>query len=184
MARIAGVVLGAGAGSRMGQPKAEVLLGGVRLLDRAVSVLIGAGCSPVYAVVRAGSTVDGATAIVNDDPDRGMRSSLQLAVTACAGVDAMAVLLVDMPGVRSDAVRAVVGAWVPGRIATAVYPGGRRGHPIVMAPQLWAAAVAAGGPDEGARAYLRSRPDLLDEVPVAGRPDDLDTPDDLAHWSD
>ena len=182
MARIAGAVLAAGSGSRLGRPKAGVVVGGTRLLDRAVAVLRDGGCEPLIAVVRAGTEVAGATAVVNDDPERGMRSSLELAVAAAGpDVDALAVVLVDMPGVGADAVRAAVTAWVPGRIAIARY-GQRRGHPTVMSPQLWREALAKAGPDEGARAMLASRADLVDEVPVSGDPADLDTADDLREW--
>jgi CTP:molybdopterin cytidylyltransferase MocA len=180
--RIAGAVLAAGAGTRMGRPKADLVVDGARLLDRAVAVLTDAGCSPVVAVVREGMRVTGASAVVNPDPDRGMRSSLRLAVEAVPpGVDALAVLLVDTPGIGVDAVRTVVAAWQPGRIAVARY-GGRRGHPTVMSLDLWRAALDAAGADEGARALLTARPELVDEVDVSGDATDLDTPDDLAHW--
>ncbi len=71
--------------------------------------------------------------------------------------------------------RQVVAAWRPGRIAVGRY-GERRAHPTVMSPQLWHAALELAGPDEGARALLRARPDLVDEVLVAGDATDLDTP--------
>jgi molybdenum cofactor cytidylyltransferase/nicotine blue oxidoreductase len=191
--RTAAAILAAGAGRRMGAPKAEVTVGGVRLLDRAVAAARAAGCAPVIAVVRAGTRVDGAEPVINPDPDRGMRSSLALAVDAVGdavdavdagevgGAEALAVLLVDAPGIGADALRAVVAAWRPGRIAVGRY-GGHRGHPIVMAPPLWRAALELAGPDEGARALLSARPELVDEVDVPGNPADLDTPDDLARW--
>lgn len=163
----------------MGQPKGELVVAGERLLDRAVRVLAAAGCAPVVAVVRPG--VDVAGAIVNPDPSRGQRSSLQLAVDACPDADALAVLLVDTPGVDEAAARAVVAAWRPGRIAIASYAG-RRGHPTVMAPALWRDALAQAAPDEGARALLRARPELVDQVEVDGDPADLDTPEDLVRW--
>lgn len=166
----------------MGAPKAELVLDGARLVDRAVAAAREAACAPVIAVVRRGTDVAGATVIVNPDPERGMRSSLALAVDAApADVDALAVLLVDAPGVGGDAVRAVVAAWTPGRVAVGRYAG-RRGHPIVMALDLWRAALALAGPDEGARALLAGRPELVDDVDVPGDPTDLDTPDDLAQW--
>lgn len=174
-------MLAAGSGSRMGAPKAELVVDGVRLLDRAVAAAGAAGCVPVFAVVRADTTVDGAVAVVNPDPERGMRSSLELAVAAGREADALAVLLVDNPGISAPAIEAVVGAWAPGRIAVGRYAG-RRGHPIVMAPDLWLAALAVAGPDEGARAFLAAHPELVDEVDVPGDPSDLDTPDDLARW--
>jgi CTP:molybdopterin cytidylyltransferase MocA len=180
---VAGAVLAAGSGTRMGGPKAELVLGGVRLLDRAVRLLEAAGCDPVLAVVRPGGTAADARLVVNEQPERGMRSSLDLAVAAAAldGVDALAVLLVDTPGVTADAVGAVIAAWRPGRIAVARYAD-RSGHPIVMALSLWRAALARAGADEGARTLLAAHPELVDEVVVPGAADDLDTPADLAAW--
>lgn len=165
----------------MGRPKALVEIEGERLVDRAVAVLAGAGCAPLFAVVRSGTSVPGAATVVNPDPERGQRSSLALAVDAAADAEALAVLLVDAPGIGVDAARAVVAAWRPGRVAVASFDG-RRGHPTVMSPELWRVALDLAGPDEGARALLRARPELVDEVPVAGDPTDLDTPADLAAW--
>jgi molybdenum cofactor cytidylyltransferase/nicotine blue oxidoreductase len=182
MSNVAGAVLAAGAGTRMGEPKATLVVDGSRLVDRAVGVLRTAGCEPVYAVTRAGVDVPGAVAIVNPEPDRGQRSSLELAVGAAASAEALAVVLVDVPGLRAEAVRNVIDAWRPGRIAVGTSEG-RRAHPIVMAPDLWRLAVDLAGPDEGARGLLRGRPDLVDEVPVESDPTDLDTPDDLRRWS-
>ncbi|HKC29346.1 MAG TPA: NTP transferase domain-containing protein [Jatrophihabitans sp.] len=178
----AAAVLAAGAGVRMGAPKAELVVAGVRLLDRAVRIAADAGCTPVFAVVRDGVQVSGAIAVVNPAPERGMRGSLALAVDAAADAQALAVLLVDTPGITADAVRAVVAAWRPGRIAVGRY-GVRRGHPIVMAPDLWRDAVRMAAADEGARALLAARPDLVDEIEVPGDPSDLDTQEDLAGWS-
>jgi molybdenum cofactor cytidylyltransferase/nicotine blue oxidoreductase len=174
------VVLAAGAGRRMGAPKAELRLAGERLVDRAVGVLCGC-CDEVLVVARAGLSVDGARVVVNRDPGRGMRSSLELGVAAAADADAVAVLLVDTPGVGAAAAQAVIDAWRPGRIAVGRYAG-RRGHPTVMAPSLWREALALAGPDEGARALLATRQELVDEVDVPGSADDLDVPADLDRW--
>lgn len=185
-AGVVGIVLAAGSGSRMGRPKAEVVVDGVRLLDRAVAAALDAGCERVVAVVRAGTSVPAAQVVVNPDPDRGMRSSLELGVAAATGDGppaALAVLLVDTPGIGPDAVRAVVSRWRPGRICVGTYAG-KRAHPIVMAPQLWVEALELAGADEGARRYLREHPDLVDEVAVPGDPADLDTPADLRRWAD
>lgn len=181
---VAAAVLAAGSGTRMGAPKADLVVDGRRLLARAVATVVEAGCDPVIAVVRAETEPSGlapARVIVNPNPERGQRSSLALAVEAAGEVAALAVLLVDVPGVRAAAVRAVADAWRPGRIAVGRYAG-RRGHPTVMAPALWRDALELAGPDEGARALLAARPDLVDEVDVPGDPTDLDTPEDLTRW--
>ena len=165
----------------MGTPKADLVVAGRRLLDRAIEAARAGGCDPVLAVVRPGTQAPGVRLIVNPAPERGMRSSLALAVTAAEGAAALAVLLVDAPGVGADAVREVVLAWRPGRIAVGRYAG-RRGHPTVMALDLWHVALGLAGPDEGARALLTAHPQLVDDVDVAGDPADLDTPADLASW--
>lgn len=184
---IAGAVLAAGAGRRMGLPKAELELDGQRLLDRALVRLHAAGSRPVLAVVRIGVEVPApAVAIVNPDPDRGMRSSLELAVTAAGSVAepvaALAVILVDVPGLAVAAVKAVLAEWRPGRIAIGRFAG-RFGHPIVMGLDQWRDAIALAGPDEGARGLLRTRPELIDPIDVAGDPTDLDTPADVTAWT-
>ena len=178
---IAAAVLAAGAGTRMGGPKADLVVHGQRLLDRAVATASQAGCAPVVAVLREARSVDGAIAVVNAKPDRGMRSSLALAVDVAGTADAIAVLLVDMPGTTPFGLRAVIDAWRPGRVAVGCYDQ-VRAHPIVMAPELWRAALELAEPDEGARAFLAARSDLVDEVDVPGDPTDLDTQDDLARW--
>jgi CTP:molybdopterin cytidylyltransferase MocA len=179
--RIAGAVLAAGAGRRMGRPKAVLELDGTRLVDRAVAVLHAGGCDPVIAVVRRGIAVPGALTVENDDPDRGMRSSLWLAVTAAADVDLLAVVLVDVPGIGAEAVRRVVRAWRPGRIAMASFSG-VRGHPLAMSPEMWRQALTSAAPDEGARAHLAAHAELVDLVDVPGNPADLDSPADLDRW--
>jgi len=167
----------------MRTPKATLVLNGVRLVDLAVSALGGGGCSPVFAVVRADVEVPGATLVVNPDPDRGMASSLELAVDAAAqaGAAALLVTLVDMPGIDAASVLAVREAYLPERIAMAAF-GDRAGHPVAMSLERWREALAMAGADEGARALLAARQELIDLVPVTGDPSDLDTPEQLSEW--
>ena len=181
MTQVAGLVLAAGSGRRMGQPKAALVLDGMRLIDRAVLAFREAGCYPVFTVVRSDVRVVGARVVVNPAPERGMRSSLRLGVEAAGAVDAVAVTLVDTPGVGPRAISPVVHAWTPGRIGIATYEG-RRAHPTVMSPALWLEALDLAGPDEGARALLAANGELIDEVAVQGDPSDLDTPEDLERW--
>lgn len=177
------MVLAAGSGRRMGSPKAVLRINGVRLVDRAVTALAEGGCDDIVAIVRTGVDVPGARVVVNPDPERGMRSSLALALAAVdPDADALAVLLVDTPGVGAAAVRTVVARWTPGRVSIASYAG-RRGHPTVMSLELWRAALELAGDDEGARALLSRRPELVDEIPAEGDQTDLDSPVDLANWA-
>jgi molybdenum cofactor cytidylyltransferase/nicotine blue oxidoreductase len=166
----------------MGEPKAGLVVAGRTLLERACAELAAGGCTPVFAVIRPGGAAPaGAVPVLNSRPERGMRSSLELAVAAAGELEALAVVPVDTPGVTAAAVRATVATWRPGRIAVASYSG-RRAHPVVMGLPLWRTALSGAGADEGARALLRDRPELVDAVPVAGDPADLDRPADVAAW--
>lgn len=179
---VTGLVLAAGAGTRFGQPKAGVLVDGERLVDRAVRTLRAGGVDEVLVVCREPLGTD-AEELVNPEPERGLRSSLEVGVDEAVrrGAEAVCVVLVDMPGLTSEGVRATVGGWRGDRVALASYAG-KGGHPTVMSTVLWRAALALAGPDEGARKFLAEHPDLVDLVPVAGDPHDLDTPADLDDW--
>jgi CTP:molybdopterin cytidylyltransferase MocA len=174
---VSGIVLAAGAGTRLGTPKAQLRVEGERLLDRAMRVLREGGCAQVIAVVRAGVDVPGA--VVNPDPERGMGSSLRLGLQAADGERA-AIVLVDMPGVGADAVRRALAVDAP--VVVATY-GGRRGHPVVVARALWHDVTRLATGDEGARPFLSAHPELVTEVACDGDPGDIDTPQDLARWS-
>ena len=178
------MVLAAGAGRRFGAPKAEVTLDGERLVDRAVRTLRAGGCDPVIAVVRNGTAVPEALAVVNDAPERGLSSSLRLGLRAAADTesDRAVVLLADLPGVTSEAVRAVAAA--PDPVALAGYRDGR-GHPVALDRSVWAEVGATTHGDEGARAFVASHPELVGVVDRSDDVDglvDIDTPADLAGW--
>lgn len=177
-----GIVLAAGAGTRFGRPKADVPLNGERLLDRAVRVLHAGGCAEVIAVVRAGTQVPDARAVLNPDPDRGMSSSLRLGLAAAAETAAKraVVILVDMPGITAAAVATVAAGTAA--VTIAGY-GGRRGHPIAFDRAVWAQVAIGAAGDAGARGFIDAHPELVTMADCPGeRPVDLDTPAQLDAW--
>lgn len=188
--RVAGLVLAAGAGRRYGQPKALVEVGGRPLVVRAVDTLLAAGCDPAAVVVGARSDqvralIADTPALVVDNPDwpTGMASSLRAGLVALAGTDAVAVvvLLVDMPGITVAAVRRLSRHARSDTLSAAVY-GQRRGHPVLLGRDHWAAVAASATGDAGARGYLADHADLVvgvDCTDVAD-PTDLDVPGDAA----
>jgi CTP:molybdopterin cytidylyltransferase MocA len=186
-AGVAAVVLAAGRGQRFGGdiPKPLLEFGGRPLVARAVDAAVTSGCAPVLVVVGGddvAAAVAEATVVRNDDPDRGISSSLQCALRALADradVDAAVVGLADQPLVGADAYRRLAAAFAEGaRLAVATY-GGTRGNPLLLAREFWAEAEQLSG-DEGARALFRRHDPR--EVPCdgTGDPSDVDTPDDLA----
>ncbi len=182
--RVAGVLLAAGEGRRLGNPKALVELVGVRLIDRGVALLREGGTAPVVAVLGA-AVVEllGVITVHNPDWRTGMGSSLAAGLGSVpVSAEAAVVALVDQPLVGSGSVRRLIAAYRAGsRVAVAAYHGQPR-NPVLLAREHWPAAIALAAGDVGARPFLRAHPDLVTLVECAdtGRPDDVDTPEDLA----
>ena len=191
--RVAGVVLAAGAGTRLGRPKALLRLGEELLLDRAVRTLRQAGCAPVVVVLGAGAddavaAVDGTGVelLINPDWATGMGSSLRVGLVPLPGrADAAVVSLVDQPGMTAATVERLVAAWrADGRAAVATYGGAPR-NPVLLPAATWAQVAASAVGDQGARAWLRAHPDQVSQVACddVGSADDIDTPADLRRFT-
>jgi CTP:molybdopterin cytidylyltransferase MocA len=193
---LAGVLLAAGAGRRMGRPKA--LLHDehdVPFLDRAVGVLFDGGCDTVTVVL--GASADEARAVLDEagwceDPcvdvvvaedwDEGMGASLRAGLAAASAGDASCamVTLVDLPDVGADVVRRLLqsGRSGPQTLVRAAYDG-VPGHPVLLGRDHWAGVLGSARGDKGARDYLKvHRPALVECGDLAsGR--DVDRPDQL-----
>ncbi|MEV4798865.1 nucleotidyltransferase family protein [Nonomuraea sp. NPDC049421] len=178
--RVAGLLLAAGEGSRLGRPKALVEYAGERLVDRGVRLLAEGGCHPVVVVLGAATVrVRGAVTVRNPDWASGMGSSLRAGLAALpAQAEAVVVALVDQPLIGPGAVRALIGSGAG--LAVATY-GGRRRNPVLIARTHFAGVAELAVGDVGARAYLKAHPELVTEVPCDGHgdPSDIDTPADL-----
>jgi CTP:molybdopterin cytidylyltransferase MocA len=180
---VAGVLLAAGDGSRLGQPKALVELAGQSLAARGVALLRNGGADPVIVVTGAAPVeVADAVAVHNPDWPTGMGSSLAVGLAAIpAGCAAAVIALADQPLVGPAAVRRLITAFRAGApVAVAGYAGQPR-NPVLIASEYWPEAISLAAGDVGARPFLRAHADLvtLVECGDTGRPDDIDTPDDL-----
>lgn len=186
---IAAVVLAAGGGSRFlgGTHKLLAPLRGRPIVAWAVDAALAAGLDETVVVTGAVDLDDvlaplPVTVLRNEAWERGLATSLVAAVdhASDAGHDAVVVGLGDQPSVPADAWRAVATAAVDQPIVVATY-GGRRRNPVRLDRQVWELLDREG--DEGARALMRRRPDLVGEVACDGSPLDVDTVEDLAEWS-
>jgi nicotine blue oxidoreductase len=188
---VAGLLLAAGSGSRLGQPKALVELGGQSLAERGVALLRDGGAAPVLVVTGAVELgLPGVTIVPNPEWQTGMGSSLRAGLAALAALPAesaaVVIALVDQPLIAPDAVRRLIAAFLAGAdVAVAGYSGQRR-NPVLIGREYWAEAAARAEGDSGAREFLRARSDLVTLVECGdiGRADDLDTAEDLARITD
>jgi CTP:molybdopterin cytidylyltransferase MocA len=177
------VLLAAGEGSRFGQPKALVELDGQTLAERGVDLLRAGGVDPVLVVTGAAQVeLSGIHTIYNERWRTGMGSSLRVALRALPpDVGAVVVALADQPLVGAEAVARLITAYRAGAtVAVAAYEGKPR-NPVLLAREHWPEVIATATGDQGARAFLRARPDLITLIECAdtGRPDDIDTTADL-----
>lgn len=188
---VAGLLLAAGGGRRLGVPKALVSVGGTLLVERGLGLLRAGGCAPVVVVlgaaadaVRTAADLGSATVVENKDWREGLGSSLRAGLerlSADTRAQAAVVALVDQPLVRPEAVARLVRAWEAGaRAAVATY-GGEPRNPVLVARALWDGIARDARGDVGARVFLRRHPRLI--TPVAcddvASPADINTPADL-----
>jgi CTP:molybdopterin cytidylyltransferase MocA len=188
---IVGIVLAAGASSRMGRPKAFLPLGEDTFLSRVCRTLAEAGVDDL--VVIAGSEAAEAErelervgvlarVVENARRDQGQLTSVQagLAVADRPGVDAVLVHLVDVPLVAPGTVVAVVEAFRRTH-APIVRPSveGRHGHPVLFGRSIFD-ELRAADPAVGAKAVVRAHAADAVDVAVndAGACQDIDTPED------
>jgi nicotine blue oxidoreductase len=187
------VLLAAGEGSRFGRPKALVELDGQTLAERGVTLLRAGGTNPVLIVTGAAQVElrpeHQARTVYNGEWRTGMGSSLRAALRALTELEAgpeigaVVVALADQPLVGAEAVGRLIAAYRAGAgVAVAAY-GGKPRNPVLLAREHWPEVIATATGDQGARAFLRARPELvtLVECGDTGRPDDIDTPADLEH---
>ena len=180
---VAGILLAAGAGSRLGQPKATVEISGEPLARRGVALLRDGGAQPIVVVTGAVAVdLPGVLIVHNPGWRSGMGSSLAAGLAIVPdSCGAAVVALVDQPLVGPDAVRRLIAAYRAGaRVAVAAYHGRPR-NPVLIAREHWAQVTALAVGDAGARPFLRAHPELVTAVECGdtGSPDDVDTRADL-----
>ncbi len=114
--RVAAVVLAAGSSTRMGRNKLLLELGGETLVRRVVRAAAGAGVDEVVVVlgheesrVRAELAGVPCTLVVNPDHGQGAGTSVHAGVRhVAASVDALVVVLADMPFVTAAMIATLV----------------------------------------------------------------------------
>lgn len=180
----AAVVLAAGAGRRMGGPKALLVVDGETLLRRAARAALAAGCTPVAAVVGPWDADLGDLDVLlvpNPEADEGMASSIRLGLGALPeGVEAVLILGVDQPAVDADLLRDLLERFrqAAGRPAACAYAD-TLGIPAVFPAQLLPDLLELRG-DQGAKAILLREAAVALPFPEGAR--DLDRPEDLARF--
>ena len=191
--QVAGLVLAAGGGRRLGgRPKALLQHHGRPLVEYAAGVLRAAGCTRVHVVlgarsdtVRERAELAGCVLVENPAWEQGMGSSLRAGLDSLGGTEAGAVLvsLVDQPGIGPEAAGRVLAACRDETSLVSAAYDGVRGHPVLFGRAHWAGIAETATGDRGARAYLRAHEPAITLVECGdvAQPYDIDTTADLIH---
>jgi molybdenum cofactor cytidylyltransferase len=185
---VSGLVLAAGASTRLGQPKQLLPFGTTTLLGRVIAEARTASALDEVVVVIGGAATEvrqrvdlaGAKVVENPEFVQGCSSSYRTGLTALdPRAQAVAVLLGDQPGVDRTVIDIVVDEWrqTQDRIILASYRT-REGHPLVFARALFDQLVALQG-DKAAWKIVDAHRDWIRSVPV-----DRPHPRDVNTWEE
>ena len=186
---VSAVLLAAGSGSRFGGGKLLARYRGRPLIEAALASLKDAPVDETVVIVgddaqrlREVCEPYGVRVVENPEWGRGQSTSVRAGLRAL-GPEARAavVLLADQPLVGAGAVERLVAAFEGGaKVAVATYEGRPR-NPVLFSREVWPLLEAELSGDEGARPFLRRRPELVTLVPCdgVGNPADVDTAEDL-----
>lgn len=188
---VAGLVLGAGGSRRLGRPKQLLPYpegdgeGEGTLLGHVVGV--ARRCRFDQTIVAIGGAADevagrvdleGVDVVVNDDYGEGCSSSIAAALAALdPRCEVLVLMLGDQPGVRVEAVEALLGGLGDAPIAVCRYDDGR-GHPIAFSRDLFGDLAELHG-DKGVWRLLDRAGEAAAEIEIPGPiPLDVDTEED------
>ena len=192
---IGAVILAAGAGRRLGGvAKALLPTHGTTYLGAIVRACAAAGVDPASIVIVVGEPHGAAVAreaarhaladgvVWNDDPSRGMASSVAIGFDAVARTACHAALLwpVDHARVKAATIEALDDAFAEDCDAVIPTFGDRGGHPALISRSIFARMIECADHDDGARGVLRAARTIRTPVDDDGVVRDADTPEDLA----
>jgi CTP:molybdopterin cytidylyltransferase MocA/SAM-dependent methyltransferase len=184
------IVLAAGAGSRFGGGKLLASLDGRPILQHVLDRLAEAGLTEVLVVLGDDATAIEAAIdwrdegrVRNDDPGRGLSSSVRVGIEALdASVEAALIVLGDQPLVSVAAIRALFAApFDPTHpIVVPVYAADHGRNPVRIGREAFGFVGETVG-DRGLGPVIAAHPELVREVAIddpCGNPD-VDTRADL-----
>lgn len=186
--QVAGIILAAGAGSRMGRTKQLLPFRGQTILESVIDSALASSLHRVIVVLGHEAEVLSAriahrnlTIVHNAEYARGQSSSLKAGLQALtAASDAALFLLGDQPLITPATIDQLLAAYAttPSPIVLPVFEG-RRGNPVLFDRETFA-TMATIDEDCGARSLFSQYAERLLKVPVADPSIhfDIDTEDD------
>jgi len=170
--KVVGILLAAGASTRLGQPKQLLDFGGKPLVRHVAEAALASRLARLIVVVgnqaaAVSAALEGLPTDLVENPDflQGQSTSLRKGVTALPpDLDAALVLLVDQPFVDAALIDRLIAHFeTSGAAIVAPEHAGQRGNPVLFAAALLPELAAVTG-DVGARDVIRRHREELSTV--------------------
>lgn len=191
--RVTAIVLAAGAGSRFGGAKLLAPLDGRPILQHVLDTLAVSGLGDVVvvlgddsAVIESAITWRTERRVVNEEPQRGLSSSVQVGIGSLdASVSMALIVLGDQPLLSNGTITALLDAAraADRPIVVPRYPADAGRNPVLLRRSAFGLVDDVHG-DRGLGPLLATQPDLVLEVAVSGANPDVDTREDLARLAE
>lgn len=186
IARFGGIVVAGGNSRRMGEDKAAIVVGGVPMLQKAVSALLGAGAQHVSVVggTGAGLVDDNAELVEDRWPGEGPLGALVQMLDE-PGPDVLVVLSCDLATPSSDEIARLVAVLGESEADVAVSTTGQQRHWLHAAWRRSCREVLARSFADGERSIRGASAHLGVLEVEASDPTslvDIDSPDDLRRY--
>jgi molybdenum cofactor cytidylyltransferase len=184
--KIAGIILAAGAASRMGQPKLLLPWKEETLIHKTAQTALQALLDPVVIVTGSGGreiaqAVIDLPVIIAQNPDwqTGQSTSVRAGIQALpASTRAVVFLLGDQPFVTTDLIQELIKTFLKKNcIILAPYVGQQRANPVIFAQSIFTNLCQLQG-DAGARSIFAQYPPEAMPWPDERILLDIDTPED------
>jgi molybdenum cofactor cytidylyltransferase len=192
---IAGVILSAGASSRMGTPKSNLSIGNSTFLNTILNRLSSGGFKPLLVVTgyHHREIIDAidpgyhCRIFRNPHPEQGQLSSLQIAIRNLnPDISGILMVPVDHPLVQEDTYRRIFHLALahPQNIIVPRYRE-HNGHPVYFSRKFFPDLLESL-PAAGAREIIRNNPADVIRLPLEdqGILCDIDRPEDLSRYRD
>jgi molybdenum cofactor cytidylyltransferase len=182
------IILAAGASSRLGRPKQNLVFQKNTLLQRAVETALASKCRPIIVVLGANADLietsnlsKDLTIIYNRDWSEGLASSIRVAIREIKKNDAIhnvVIMLCDQPYVSAALIDSmVIDQQATGKPIVACSYNNTIGVPALFNKSVFAELLLLKG-HEGAKKILKEHPDDMVIIPFDKGSIDIDTPED------
>ena len=188
--KLACLLTAAGSGSRFGEDKLQLLVGGEPMGVRTMNVLHQAPfdlrvlvTSEDKEYLMVAAQVRRFAVVINPTPEQGMSSSVRLGtahILKTGAYDGILYAVADQPNLSADTVKRLAEAFLhEPQYIWAPVADGRRGNPVIFPTSLFAELLEVEG-DRGGRQVIAAHPELLRTIDVSSTElKDIDTKEDM-----